>query len=346
MPSESHDAESAGARLSRTSIAVRVLLAVVVSVFFVAFFATRLRFSEIAGVLRHVHVTWLLLGAGVLGVANVMRAERFRLLDRNQHDISYWWVTTQVYNFATSTLPGGVGEMATAYFFRRSTTWGSWAGSLRLLVVARLIDLATLLSIFVAAMYLLGLAWSTPSGAISSSIAAVLAVAALVVLTPRAQAFVLSLLMRFLTARSPLIARVRTTLGASLEVSKTRDLRTFILVAVWSAGMGLLSCGAVTVLLNGFGSHLNLVQSCASYGLYVLLQLVPLQGIAGVGSQSARWVIALSLVGVAPHRATLDAVALYVYLYGIIALWALFAVAVGVSLRWTRRRVVLDHQPR
>lgn len=317
---------------SRRAVVVRVVIATAISVACVLFFATRIQLAQLTALLRQANAGWLLASAGALGAANLIRAERFRLLDGNRRGLPHWWVATQVYNFVTSTLPGGLGEVATAYLFRRSNAVG-WAGAFRLLVIARLLDLAALLGVFVAAIVALGLAWASPDAAAVTAIGGTVMLGALALLIPRTQAAALALLLRFLPQRFPLFAKARETLRQLRETSQTLDRRAGALVALWSVAMALISSSLVLLLLAGFGTHLSLLQSFASYGLYVLLQLIPLQGIAGIGAQSARWAIALTLVGVAAPAATLDSVALYVCLYGMVAAWAIVAGLVGLALR-------------
>lgn len=114
--------------------------------------------------------------------------------------------------------------------------------------------------------------------------------------------------------------------------------RTGTQAALWSIAMGLVSASSITVLLNGFGANLSIVQSCAAFGLYVLLQLIPVQGLAGVGTQSARWTVALFIVGVGPQQAAAEGIALYVCIYGVTALWALGAGAYSGLVRLHPRR--------
>lgn len=317
---------------SKASIGLRIVTATCISLVFIYLFATHLHLAQLATMLGRIDSGWLIAGILVLGAANLIRSDRFKLLDGRRHGLGYWWVTTQIYNLTTSTLPGGLGEIATAYLFRRSSFVG-WAGAFRLLVIARLIDLATLLSIFVGAMWVLGLAWTSPSGIVSCGVSAALVLVALVLLLPRTQTAALFLVARLMPTRFSMLRRMRATVESLVETAKEVDRGGGLRVVLWSAGMGVLSASVVTVLLNGFGQRLGLLQSFAAYGLYVVLQLIPLQGIAGVGTQSARWTIALVVVGVPAQQAGIDGVALYVCLYGIVALWALLAALYAVLLR-------------
>lgn len=326
-------------------MAVRVGIAVALSLIFAYALATRIHLSDLAALLKQVNPAWLGVGVLTLGVANFARAARFHLLDGQQHTLSRWWVTTQVYNLATSTLPGGLGELVTAVLFRRVSV-GGWAGAFRLLIVARLLDLVTLLGLFVAAMCALGLAWATPTGWVSCSVAIVLGLVALALLVPRTQLLALRTLLRLApmlsrlplaSQRQQLVAKAQSTLETLITATGSTSRRAWLGIAAWSVVMGVVSASIVTVLLHGFGESLGLVASCACYGLYVLLQLVPLQGIAGVGTQSARWAVALALVGVGLQAATVDSVALYLCLYAIIVLWAACAGVVAGVQRWSAR---------
>lgn len=335
-------------RAGTKGVALRVAFAVALSLIFAYALATRIHLSDLAALLKHVNPVWLGAGVVTLGVANFARAARFHLLDGQRHSLARWWVTTQVYNLATSTLPGGLGELVTAVLFRRVSV-GGWAGAFRLLIVARLLDLVTLLGLFVAAMWALGLAWTTPIGWVSCSTAALLGLVALALLVPRTQVLALKTLLRLapLLSRLPLASRrqslvtkAQSTLETLIAATGTTSRRAWLGIAAWSVVMGIVSASIVMVVLHGFGGRLSLVASCASYGLYVLLQLIPLQGIAGVGTQSARWAVALALVGIGVQEATVDSVALYLCLYAIVALWAACAGAVAGVQQWMEHREV------
>ena len=77
------------------------------------------------------------------------------------------------------------------------------------------------------------------------------------------------------------------------------------------------------LVLQAFGIEFTLIQSAYCYGVYAIFQVVPVQGIAGIGTQAAWWAIALKAAGY--HSS--DVIALGFILYGI---FYLFIAVMGI----------------
>ncbi len=100
-----------------------------------------------------------------------------------------------------------------------------------------------------------------------------------------------------------------------------------------SVVMMIGSVVSLHLALRAFGIDFILVQSFYCYGVYAIFQIVPVHGIAGIGTQAAWWTIALNAAG---YKAP-DAIAMGFILYGtfyfFIALIGLFSLLVWLKGR-------------
>jgi hypothetical protein len=78
-------------------------------------------------------------------------------------------------------------------------------------------------------------------------------------------------------------------------------------VLMWNGAVILMH-----LILRSFGIDFTLSQSAYCFGVYAIFQIVPVQGIAGIGTQAAWFALALNAAG---YRAD-DAIALGFVLHG------------------------------
>ena len=98
----------------------------------------------------------------------------------------------------------------------------------------------------------------------------------------------------------------------------------------------LMWIGAIVLMhlvLRSFGIDFTFIQSAYCFGVYAIFQIVPVQGIAGIGTQAAWFALALNVAG---YEAG-DSVALGFVLHGT---FYLFIASLGISsgLVWFRGR--------
>ncbi|MBY0278433.1 hypothetical protein K2Z84_24145, partial [Candidatus Binatia bacterium] len=83
-------------------------------------------------------------------------------------------------------------------------------------------------------------------------------------------------------------------------------------VLVLTFATQLPSLAALHALLHGARLPLPYTAAILCFVFYVLLRMLPLQGIAGIGTTAAWWAIALSTLGVPPAEAALVGTVLYI----------------------------------
>ena len=238
--------------------------------------------------LGHVHPYWpdLLLVLFVYPVFAAGRGLRFRQLlqDRStwQETVGLGWL----YSAACSVLPGGIGEVSLPLIYRGAP--GGAAHATAAMAVARVQDLLSWLVILVIA----GFAVSTlPAGsmALLGISLAVTALGTLVVFLPPVRRLVFRAagviswpkLHRFL-------AQIDERLGG-MVYNVPSWLVTFAL--------RLLSILSYYLTLRAFGAPVTFAEASVGGALAALLLVLPVQGVAGLGTVEVWWIMILRLFG-------------------------------------------------
>jgi hypothetical protein len=109
--------------------------------------------------------------------------------------------------------------------------------------------------------------------------------------------------------------------------------KSFVITLLQSVIMMLVVMISVHLLLRSFGVDFTSIQSFYCFGVYAAFQTVPIQGIAGVGTQAAWWTIALNAAG----YQGIEGIAIGFMLYGTFYFFVAF---MGLSslLLWIMRR--------
>jgi hypothetical protein len=281
-------------------------------------------------------------GCAWLALAGVLRVVRLRFLLRGALPLAPGYALVQAYNLVTSTVPPGAGELAAAWMFRRAASV-EFKDALQALLVGRVLDVLLLLTMLLAA-----LAAGVPlPGAAPGSLALPAAALLAAILVPalihlRAPARVPRLLDHLRGAVGD-TSPPRRALVHALDVAAAgaRSLPTFraaVPLLLLTTGTQLLAAAALWSFLPGAGVTLGYVASVVAQVLFLLLRLLPVQGIAGVGTNAAWWALALSWLGEPSESAIAAGAVLYVVFYAAIALLALTA----APLLWLGRGGVAE----
>jgi hypothetical protein len=213
------------------------------------------------------------------------------------------WVLVRValqLNFLNFVLPFRLGELSYPMLMRRHYGYGL-LHSAGVLLMARLFDLATVLSILLAAAAVLGLA----DGA--GHVALVLASLGLA-LAP----FGLTLLGRVLRPWIMQVSRIgdvtaKLTAGLDAIGGRRAGLMAIVLgFAIWLlfGFAAILVAGAVTTTVSSAAAMLGAAAGNVAFAL-------PINGIAGIGPAQAAWVAATTRAGVPWDDAVTSALALH-----------------------------------
>jgi hypothetical protein len=308
----------------------QLLWAVLFSTSFMAFLLRRIEWSDFSLIVERLNVIELFAAYGVFILANLIRALRFFKLDHMDNKLSHWWHINAFYNFITATLPGGAGEAATAFALKRFSKF-NLLGALRILLISRLMDLFALSALFF--LTAVQISNVTPYRETAILISGVLLFISFIALIPASERFILRLLQR-LPGQSILVHMVSKKLSELLHMSEEqRNNHSFRITLFQSVLMMMTVMASVHLLLRSFGLDFTLLQSVYCFGVYAVFQTVPVQGIAGLGTQAAWWSLALNTAG---YNAS-EAIAMGFILHGT---FYLFVALLGLSsfLAWLKGR--------
>jgi hypothetical protein len=310
---------SAVAASRRSGAGRRWLVAALVTLVFAALVARETSAAEITARLRALPLATFLWALVALAVAGVPRALRLQRLLPGKLTLADAYAFNQVYNVVTATIPSGLGEAASAWLMRRALAVPLHLG-LVALFVTRFLDLLVLLGLFLlvvlGGLVRLGDGGSTVVAAAAALLAGLTSIAALHALARDRVAARLDLLAERLTRDAALGRARRRVLGLAAESLRLMpDGRRGLELLALTTIMQLLALLALLVFLDGSGVPLGLARTLACFVIYVLLRLLPLQGIAGIGTTAAWWAIALSMLGVPAHDAATVGAVLYVAFY-------------------------------
>ena len=264
-------------------------------------------------------------------LGNLVRSFRFNKLDHTDKKLSHWWTINAFYNFITATLPGGAGEAATAYVLKRFSKLNT-LGAIRILLLSRLMDLFALSALFFISTMLISNV--TPYRETAIWISGALFLISSVALLRSSKQFAMRLLKK-LPAKNAFIQRISDKLSELVKISEEqRRKNTFSITLFQSILMITGGIVSVHLLLRAFGVDFTPVQSAYCYGVYMIFQIIPVQGIAGIGTQAAWWALALKAAGYSAP----NAIALGIVLHG--AFYAFIAIIGVVSLLlWVTNKI-------
>jgi len=240
------------------------------------------------GMLWHVHPYWpdLLLVLVVYPVFAAGRGVRFRLLLRDhgtwQQTVGLGWL----YSAACSVLPGGVGEVSLPLIYRSAP--GGPAHATAAMAVARVQDLLSWLIILVIAGFAVS---ALPAGSIAllGISLVVTAIGTLVVFIPPVRRVVFRMagiipwpkLHRFL-------AQIDDRLGGMVY-----NVPSWIV----TFALRVLSILSYYLSLRAFGAPVTFAEASVGGALAALLLVLPVQGVAGLGTVEVWWIMILRLFG-------------------------------------------------
>ncbi|MCY0884721.1 MAG: lysylphosphatidylglycerol synthase domain-containing protein [Firmicutes bacterium] len=299
---------TAGRRWATAAVAV-------LGVGFLALFLHRLSWAQVSRAWAHLPLPVLLLAVLLQGAFLGLRAARFQAMARSRRGAGSWFAPVAAYSMTCTVFPGGSGELLLPVYLR---PLGISAGTgIGLALGSRLLDVGW------SAVLALGVAaWFLPDGARLPVVEGVLAAAGLL-----------------LAAAGLWATRARWQPGLAAHLHARPQLARFLSQAAavfrgWGpaqlAGFSLLTLGMKAsaaafyyVLARGLGVPVGFTAVAAAMVLYSLFMVVPVQGVAGVGTSDAWWVLALSLVGVHLPSALLLALTFHLLNLAAVSIWSL-----------------------
>ena len=324
---------------SRRTLLVRLSLSTVLTVglLWLLVATTDFEVADLTG--RAIRPGFLVLALfAYLGV-QVTRALRFARIHQELRGapFSRWLQVTVIHGALNQVLPFRSGEVSYPVLMRRihRTTLGR---SVLVLLVARIFDLLAVFLFCLAFVPVVGSQLGVSAG-LAAGVCAAVVVGCLVALAALRPAIRLLYGVLKRNARGPLGERMRDRVARLVaEAAMFQDTTHFFAVFSLSAAMWTGLFVVFYGLLNGFGFPIDLPSTVVGSIGAVLTNVLPVNGIANVGTLEAGWTLGLVLVGFARDEALAAGIWAHV---GVMALALLTGLAGYVSLvagRATARR--------
>ena len=113
-------------------------------------------------------------------------------------------------------------------------------------------------------------------------------------LIPSMERFVLRTTGRWLPGHSDLVDKIKDKLQSLIQVSSKPHYAKKLFVALGLSALVITGAAFSThYVLLSLGTGFTWQQSFYCFSIYALFQLVPVQGLAGIGTQAAWWALAL-----------------------------------------------------
>ena len=317
----------------------KLIWATLLSIVIMAFLLFKVDWSHFSSIAARLDMKVLIMACVVYMIANLVRAARFCKLDHKDKDLAQWWHINAIYNFITSTLPGGAGEAASAFILKRAANF-ELVTALRILLLSRLMDLFALSLLFFVSSILISS--DTPYREAAIWFSGVMFLISLVALLRSSEQLILKLLQR-LPGQSGFVKKLSEKLSELLKIADEQRSENLIGITLLQSIL-MMTGGIVSIhlALLSFGVDFTLIQSFYCYGVYAIFQIVPIQGIAGIGTQAAWWTLALNGAGYNGPEAIAVGFMLYATYYVIVAVTASFSFFLWMMRRNKRGSAFID----
>lgn len=308
----------------------KLLWATLISAILMFFLLINIDWKDFDLIIGRLDPKYLIFSCCVFLFGNLVRSFRFIQLDHTDKKLSQWWNINAFYNFTTATLPGGSGEAATAYILKRFLNFNIF-GALRILLFSRLLDIFSLSALFFITSVMVHSDTAYREAAIW--ISGTLFLISSVTIMRSSEQLIIRLLQK-LPQNNPLMKNLSENLSELITISEEQRAKgSFGLILFQSIVMWIGAILLTHMLLRSFGVDFTLIQSAYCFGIYSIFQIIPIQGIAGIGTQAAWWALALNVAG---HKSP-EIVALSIVLHGTFYVFILI-LAISSLITWLIRQ--------
>lgn len=298
--------------------------------------------DDVPRLLRRLPGSVVVLAFAWLVVAGALRAARLRWMLPTRPALSTAYAINQVYNLGTAVIPTGLGEVFGVWLLGRrlAVPVGSAAA---VLLIGRVLDITILLVMFLAA-FLAGAvtAGSAQRALVAIALAAIGIVGLAVTFRSHLAARASVLLTRWeQAANAP--ALLRRLLAAVLRIfddfaAVALAPQSWFLLVTTTAASQFANLQSLRVLLAGVDQPTDFTGALAIFVVYLFLRVLPVQGLAGVGTHATWWALALVVAGVGRDESLPIGAVLYLAYMVLLVLLC----ATGAPLLWLGARA-MDH---
>jgi len=279
----------------------KILWGIAITAIFLFFLYKIQKFSlkDLISIIQKASLASIIISFFLILFANIFRSLRFYTLLMNNHVLfRNIFGSNNIYNLTTATLPGGVGEIISMFIFKKYNNINT-GSAFSVLVLSRLLDLMSLSTL----LFFSSLFYKFKLQSVLLAISAFCIVFSVFLLIPSVNRTFIKI-VNLLLPPIKITQKIKHFLGQVEEgLSCINSFHKWIIVSSLSFLMIFLSIISVKLVLSGINIHLSFIKTVICFGIYAVLQMVPVHGIGGIGTQEAWWTLGLTSVGVPKAKA-------------------------------------------
>lgn len=311
---------------------LHILISYILPAVVVGYIVLKVSPGSIFQTLAQVDPVWLLLGFIIFGVNILFRSLRFkRLIFSQEIDLKDIFQVSCLHTMYNYLLPARTGEFSYAYFLKKLNRI-SFTEGLSTLLVARILDLMTIVLLLPVVLY------SLRDHIPGEHLHVIIIVACMVLL--------ICVLFIALLVKGEKTLRIVETIGQFFRISRFRvfqylqkkfeEFHAFCLIIhknriylplicltcfIWLSVYGYFYCIAQSLHIQ-----ISFVQMILILMIMVPTRLLPLQGVGNVGTHEIGWVFALRIFGFSQEIALLMALNSHIILFVYVISFGLYAI--------------------
>ncbi|MBI1815961.1 MAG: flippase-like domain-containing protein [Deltaproteobacteria bacterium] len=294
--------------------------------------------DDVPRLLRRLPGSAVALAFAWLVVAGGLRAVRLRWMLPTRPPLFTAYAINQIYNLGTAVIPTGLGEVFGVWFLGRrlAVPVGSAAA---VLLIGRVLDITILLVMFLAAFVAGAVAVGSAQRALVAIALVAIGIVALAVTFRSHLAARARVLLRGWKQAANAPAPLRNAVAAVLHIfddfaAVALAPQSWLLLVITTAASQFANLQSLRVLLAGVDRPTDFSGALAIFVVYLLLRVLPVQGLAGVGTHATWWALALVVVGVGRNESLPIGAVLYLAYMVLLVLLC----ATGAPLLWLGAR--------
>jgi len=295
------------------------------------YFFSTVNWLNVSTTLVNVNLYWLSTAAGCLLLHQIVRALRIRAIVAQDDSIVGITATCVLQSWLGMLLPSGLAQ-ATFIYMLKELHAVRIARALSGLLVMRLIDLMLFALVALAIAAVVNTSHET-------DINRIVAIVALLIIMTGIGLIVLSELSEKMSVHNNILMERLTGLVrlASEDLLQSIKIQVRLKIILTTSLIWLALFGSYASLCLSLGVQPGIFSAILGFSILMLINLLPIHGIAGVGTHHLAWYLVLTLIGMEEESAKVIASTTHVLMLVLFTVWVPLAVIYLMINKWSGR---------
>ena len=285
----------------------KIILGAIITIILSYFLLNQINIKDIKILIDNISINYIILGLGLYTFSNILRALRLKLMLK-EITVKRLIPIVFLHNMFNQLLPAKIGEISFLYLTKKEKN-SKLEDNLSSLVIVRIFDFIIMLLMFLTSIFLLK---DLPS--IFYNLFWIVLVILLVSVT---SIFILkklddlfpNVLIRLLNKLMPNKHKEKASIFLKsflFSLKNTINRKNFIQVLTITITIWIMAYMAVYSILLSIGIDIGLAKVIIGSTFLVITTLLPIQGLAGLGSAEGFWTLGYVLLGVSKDIAIIS----------------------------------------